>query len=162
MLAGMQLDVFTPLKDGPMTEEALAQALNVQPRKLRPLLYALINAELLSLDGDRFSNTQEAHVYLVRGRSTYLGNAHELYSDLWSATLQAGRSIRANAPQVKHDFELMSDKESLPSFAAYTPACSRPVGSSPPRSASMRYKACWMLAVAREGLPSPLAKVAPI
>lgn len=111
MLAGMQLDVFTPLKDGPMTEEALAQALNVQPRKLRPLLYALINAELLSLDGDRFSNTQEAHVYLVRGRSTYLGNAHELYSDLWSATLQAGRSIRANAPQVKHDFELMSDKE---------------------------------------------------
>jgi hypothetical protein len=48
MLAGMQLDVFTPLKDGPMTEEALA--LNVQPRKLRPLLYALINAELLSLD----------------------------------------------------------------------------------------------------------------
>jgi hypothetical protein len=116
MLAGMQLDVFTPLKDGPMTEEALAQALNVQPRKLRPLLYALINAELLSLDGDRFSNTQEAHVYLVRGRSAYLGNAHELYSDLWSATLQAGRSIRANAPQVKHDFELMSDKELAASF----------------------------------------------
>ena len=112
MLAGMQLDVFTPLKDGPMTEAALAHALKVQSRKLRPLLYALVNAELLRLDeGDRFANSPEADIYLVRGRPAYLGNAHELYSDLWSATLQAARSIRADAPQVKHDFALMSDEE---------------------------------------------------
>src|SRR6202011_619578 len=39
MLAGMQLDLFTPLKDGAMTEAALAHAVGVHPRKLRPLLY---------------------------------------------------------------------------------------------------------------------------
>jgi O-methyltransferase domain/Dimerisation domain len=112
MLAGMQLDVFTPLKNGPMTAAALANALTLQTDKLRPLLYALVHAELLNLvDGDRFANTPEADVYLVRGRHTYLGSSHELYSDLWSAALTAGQSIRAGRPQVKHDFTAMSDEE---------------------------------------------------
>ena len=31
MVAGMQLDVFTPLQDGPMSVEHLAEALVVQP-----------------------------------------------------------------------------------------------------------------------------------
>src|SRR5207248_2944337 len=83
MLAGMQLDVFTPLKDGPMTATDLAHALGVRPEKLQPLLYALVHAELLRVEGDRFANTPEADVYLVHGRSSYMGNVHELYSDLW-------------------------------------------------------------------------------
>jgi hypothetical protein len=48
MLAGMQLDVFTPLKDGPMTAAALASALTLETVKLKPLLYALVHAELLN------------------------------------------------------------------------------------------------------------------
>jgi SAM-dependent methyltransferase len=111
MLAGMQLDVFTPLKDGPMTATDLARAIAVDPRKLRPLLYALVNADLLTLAGERFANTPEAQTYLVRGAPAYVGSAHELYADLWHAALQAGRSIRAGAPQVKHDFAAMSDDE---------------------------------------------------
>ena len=42
MLAGMQLDVFTPLKDGPLPCPSVAHALGVNPDKLRPLLYALV------------------------------------------------------------------------------------------------------------------------
>ncbi len=38
MLAGMQLDVFSPLAAGPRTVAGLATALGVQPEKLRPLL----------------------------------------------------------------------------------------------------------------------------
>jgi hypothetical protein len=102
MLASMQLDLFTPIKHGPMTVAALAKALSLQSEKLRPLLYALVRAELLTLvDGDRFANTPEADLYLVRGRDTYLGSTHELYSDLWCSALTAGQSIRANRPQVK-------------------------------------------------------------
>jgi hypothetical protein len=111
MLAGMQLDLFTPLKDGAMTEAALAHAVGVHPRKLRPLLYALVCADLLKIEGDRFANTPEADVYLVRGRPTYMGSNHELYSDLWGAALKAGPSIRSGTPQVKHDFTTMSDEE---------------------------------------------------
>ncbi len=111
MLAGMQLDVFTPLKDGPMTAAEVARAIGVDSRKLRPLLYALVNADLLTVEGERFANTPEAQVYLVRGAPAYVGSAHELYADLWHAALQAGRSIRAGTPQVKHDFAAMSDDE---------------------------------------------------
>jgi hypothetical protein len=73
MLAGMQLDVFTPLTDGPMTVAELASALSLSTQKLSRLLYALVHAGLLQLQGDRFANTPEADVYLVRGRPTYLG-----------------------------------------------------------------------------------------
>jgi 2-hydroxy-4-(methylsulfanyl)butanoate S-methyltransferase len=111
MLAGMQLDVFTPLKNGPMTAQALGKELGVKPEKLRLLLYALVHAELLGVDGDRFANTPEADAYLVRGRAAYMGSAHELYSDLWGAALTAGQSVRAGTPQVKHDFAAMSDAE---------------------------------------------------
>ena len=111
MLAGMQLDVFTPLGDGPATAERLAEALGVASEKLRPLLYALVSADLLTVEGDRFANTPEANFYLVRGRPAYMGSAHELYSDLWGAALRAAQSIRAGAPQVKHDFAAMSDEE---------------------------------------------------
>jgi hypothetical protein len=111
MLAGMQLDVFTPLKDGPMTATELANALALPTEKLEPLLYALVHAELLRLDDNRFANSAEADVYLVRGRRGYMGSNHELYSDLWGAALAVARSIRAGAPQVKHDFANMSGED---------------------------------------------------
>ena len=38
MLAGMQLDLFTPLKDGPMSAEQIADAIGVGSAKLKPLL----------------------------------------------------------------------------------------------------------------------------
>ncbi|HEV2550559.1 MAG TPA: methyltransferase [Stellaceae bacterium] len=111
MLAGMQLDVFTPLKDGPMTAAEVARAIGVDAYKLQPLLYALVNADLLTVEGERFANTPEAQTYLVRGAPAYVGSAHELYADLWHAALQTGRSIRTGMPQVKHDFSVMSDDE---------------------------------------------------
>ena len=38
MLAGMQLDLFTPLKNGPMTPGEIAAEIGVPPRQLGPLL----------------------------------------------------------------------------------------------------------------------------
>ena len=66
MLAGMQLDLFTPLKAGPMRPEQIANAIGVDVAKLKPLLYALVAAELLTVEGDRFANTDEANHFLVR------------------------------------------------------------------------------------------------
>src|SRR2546430_16276045 len=77
MLAGMQLDVFTPLKDGPLTAAQLAAVLGVNTEKLSRLLYALVTAGLLTVDGDRFANTPEAQQFLVKGQTKYLGGRHE-------------------------------------------------------------------------------------
>jgi hypothetical protein len=41
MLAGMQLDVFTPMKDGPLTAEQIASAIGAKSDRLRLLLWSL-------------------------------------------------------------------------------------------------------------------------
>ncbi len=111
MLAGMRLDVFTPLAGGPMTATELSKTLGLRPDKLSPLLHALVQADLLTLTEERFSNTPEADAYLVKGRSTYMGSAHELYSDMWSAALGVVQSISSGKPHARHDFGAMSESE---------------------------------------------------
>ena len=90
MLAGMELDLFTPLKDGSMTLEQLAKALGVRPDKLSPLLYALVAASLLTVDGEMFANTPEANYFLVRGEPSYRGGTHGNVRRRW----ETGRWLR--------------------------------------------------------------------
>lgn len=111
LLAGMQLDVFTPLADGPLTAEELAAVLNVRADKLQPLLYALVTAEMLTVEGGRFANTEESAHFLVKGKPSYIGGQRDAFADLWSATLQTAESIRKGKPQAKHDFAAMSHDE---------------------------------------------------
>lgn len=111
MLAGMQLDVFTPLRDGPLEVDALAAATGADARRLGLLLYALVAAGLLTAEDGHFANTAEADRYLVRGRPTYMGNLQHLYTELWGAALLSGDTLRLGAPQAKHDFATMSDDE---------------------------------------------------
>lgn len=108
MLAGMQLEVFTALADGPLTVDELATRLGVKALKLRPLLYALAAADVLIVDAERFANTAESDEFLVLGRPRYLGATHSAYADLWSATLHTADSIRSGQPQARHDFAAMS------------------------------------------------------
>ena len=88
MLAGMQLDLFTSLKDRPMNAEQIAETLDVDCAKLKPLLYALVVAELLDVEEKFFSNTDTADRYLVRGNPSCVVDIHEQLSDLWSAALK--------------------------------------------------------------------------
>ncbi len=111
MLAGMQLDIFTQFKNGPLEADTVARSLGVEPRKLSRLLYALVASELLEVEGGLFSNSPLADHLLVKGKPSYAGGVHELWSDLWSATLKTAETIRTGVPQAKHDFENISDEE---------------------------------------------------
>jgi len=111
MLAGMQLEVFTPLKDGARTVEQIADSLNVRPDKLRPLLHALAAADLLAIDGDRFSNTPEAQRYLVSGEpDSMLGNAGQM-AHVWTELLGTAESIRTGVPQSRIDYASASKQQ---------------------------------------------------
>ena len=66
MLAGMQLDVFTPLKNGPMTAEQIAASIGVAPKRLRLLLYCLVAAGLLTESDGKFANTPEPISFWLR------------------------------------------------------------------------------------------------
>jgi predicted transcriptional regulator len=50
LVAGIRLDLFTPLKDGPLSAEQLADKLGVEADKLKPLLCALAAAGLLKVE----------------------------------------------------------------------------------------------------------------
>ena len=110
-LAGCQLDVFSPLANGSLSTEELADSLGVNPVKLKPLLYALVGAGLISMNGDEFSNTDEANHYLVKGKPTYIGGMHELLSTMWEAEMQTADSIRVGKPLAKRDYALSTKEE---------------------------------------------------
>ena len=111
MMAGMQLEVFTAIGEGARPVEDIARELSVSPVKLRPLLYALVTAGLLNVDGEQFANTAEAAEFLVKGKPRYIGGMHTAYSDLWGATMHTAQSIRSGVPQAKHDFSVMTQDE---------------------------------------------------
>jgi SAM-dependent methyltransferase len=125
LVAGMELDLFTPLQSGPMDAATLAGMLRVQPGKLSPLLYALVTAGLLTVEDGQFANTAEADRYLVQGRPGYLGGLHGFYKKLWQATLNTAASIRSGQPQVKMDWSSLPAAELLKYYRGQYPSSLR-------------------------------------
>jgi ubiquinone/menaquinone biosynthesis C-methylase UbiE len=125
MLAGMQLDVFTPLRDGPMDAGCLAKSLMVQPAKLLPLLYALAAAGHLTVQDGQFSNTEESDRYLVRGRPEYMGGLSGFYNGLWQSALKTAESIRSGKPQAKLDWRSLPEDELIKYFKGQYPGSLR-------------------------------------
>jgi SAM-dependent methyltransferase len=117
----MELDLFKPLKDGPLTIEQLADAMDVQADKLRPLLYALVVAGLLTVEDDRFSNTIEADHYLVSGKPAYLGGLQGLTSSNWSRMLETAGTIRDGGPLEEVDYHSKSRDELVELFRGLYP-----------------------------------------
>ena len=111
LLAAIQLDLFTPLSDGPKTFENVAEALGVSSDKLRPLMYILVESGLLSVDGEHFSNSPEADHFLVKGKSSYMGAGYEAISEQWNAVWKTAESIRSGSAQAKIDYSAMSEEE---------------------------------------------------
>jgi len=111
MLAGMQLEVFTHLADGPRNVAALAASIGVAEERLSRLLYALVVAGLLETRDSQFANSREAAMLLVKGQPGYLGGVHELLHQLWHADLLTAQSIRSGGPAAPHDFTAASDEE---------------------------------------------------
>ena len=115
MLAGLQLDVFTPLQGGPLSTAQLAEVIGVGPARLRLLLYALVAAGLLTEQDGRFANTPEALHFLVQGTPTSLGPLHHHLAAQWAFKLHTAASLRTGVPKAHLDFAQASP-EALEAF----------------------------------------------
>jgi ubiquinone/menaquinone biosynthesis C-methylase UbiE len=104
MKAGVQLDVFTPLSSEPMTPNMLADKIQVDSKRLEPLLYALVAADLLKLDKGFFSNTPESNKFLSKNSPQYMGPTLQFYFNVWDNIQLSPESIRAGKPMAKHDY----------------------------------------------------------
>jgi hypothetical protein len=162
MLAGMELDVFTTLKDGPLTGLQIAATLGVDPIRLHPLLYALVVADLLTVDGERFHNTPEAGHFLVRGRPDYIGMRHQAYRRRWQTVLGSAESIRTGVSETPRVYAEMSASSATGTIWDCIPRPSRPGEPSRHDKNSRATAASWTSAADREVSPSRWRKRGPI
>ncbi len=100
ILAGMELDLFTPLKDGPLSADQIALAAGIDRAKTAPVLHALVAIGLLKSDRDRFFNSPEANQFLVRGSPDHIGMRHHAYRRRWNSVLGVAETIRAGVRRV--------------------------------------------------------------
>jgi len=110
LLAGMELDLFTPLKSGPLDAAAVARGAGTGPAKTAQLLHALVAIGMMRFDGSRFSNSPGADRYLVRGKADYIGMRHQAYRRRWESMLRIGDTIRTGKPQRGMDNAAMSSE----------------------------------------------------
>jgi len=113
LLAGMQLDVFSVLRDEPRSAEEIAGQLKVDAKQLRFLLYALVAAELLTVSEGRFANTEESTFYLAKGGPGYFGDIHSVIAPMWQAAFLTAETIRTGIPQhkVEYDMDVLPEAE---------------------------------------------------
>jgi len=121
LLAGMQLDLFTALAAVPLTASQLAAATHTDAHRLRVLLYALVNAGLLTVEDECFANTAEADHYLVHGREGSMLERHHLWSELWRALSHTADPIRDGRPLARKDFATMPAAELRSFFSGLHP-----------------------------------------
>lgn len=113
--AGVKMDLFSPLSQGPMTAEALARLIHADPRGLEMLLNALCALELLHKEGQDFRCTELSATYLSKHSPEYMGHIimhHHFLVEGWSKLDQA---VQDGAP-VRKSSSHASDGNERESF----------------------------------------------
>jgi hypothetical protein len=116
LFAAADLDLFTPLANGPMSADDLSRACGTQPEPTRLLLEACVAEGLLTRDGDLFRNTPVADAYLVKGRPAYIAHGLKFAEDLYPAWGDLATAIRSGRPTMAHETVLGEDQEKTRAF----------------------------------------------
>src|SRR5215471_2348501 len=99
-LAALELDLFSQLKDGPLDVAGLAARVRGDAKRIRNLLFILVECGLLRFEADKFSNSEEAQHYLVRGSPRSIAGSFEQFKLMWRIALEdTVTSIRTGVPQ---------------------------------------------------------------
>lgn len=126
MIAGMQLDLFTPLAAGPKEPGQLALELGADPARLAPLLYALVAAGLLTEEGGRLPTRPKPIVtWSKASRSTLAAGTHSIPP----ATRRSSRPPNPSAPAIPRQNSI-SRKCLLRQWRRTCGACIREPGQS--------------------------------
>ena len=131
MLAGMQLDLFSTLRNQPMSSDEIAARIRVDSEKLTSLLFALVAAGLLTFEGQRFSNTQQSDIHLIPSSPNYMVdhacfNVDPLFMTwMLTAAQNTAETIRTGVPQCEYDFSAISSEQLEAGFRATLPIASR-------------------------------------
>lgn len=100
VLESAALDIYGQLTDGPLGALDVADRLRLEPGATQLFLDALVALDLLVKDGRKYSNSEAAERYLVRGSPDYIGHrlvAAQFNWELWGrlpTALRTGKRQR--------------------------------------------------------------------
>lgn len=98
VLGAAQLDLFSPLGNGPATAAAVAEQTGLPVRGVERVLNACAALGFVTKEGDRYRNSPLADAFLVTGRPGYMGNMIKQTMDRYMAWGKLPEAVRADAP----------------------------------------------------------------
>jgi len=104
--AGVKLDLFSHLVDGPCTPRELSEKLELNARGLTMLLNALVALQLLEKQGDGYVVTEGVSPFLDRKSPCYLGHIIMHHHHLVEGWSRLDDAVRSGAPvrnRVSHE-----------------------------------------------------------
>lgn len=117
LLVALDLGVFDALAEKPLTAEAVAAELGLEPRATGIVLNALVSLELLERDESGYRSAETSRTYLVRGgaddRGEILRHLHNTWED-WERLEVACRT--GGEAQKRRGQQLPTDEEELRHF----------------------------------------------
>jgi 2-polyprenyl-3-methyl-5-hydroxy-6-metoxy-1,4-benzoquinol methylase len=130
--AGMKLNIFDGLADGPADPETLAAWADLPARGVRVLLNALAAIGVLEAEGGRFSLADGASDLLVTASPGYFGHAMKLAgSDYeWEALASLAEAVRADGTVLEVNAE-------TPDFGYWEDFAVSPTGNTEPMAELM-------------------------
>lgn len=122
LLSALELDIFTTLAGGPLTEDELRSAAGLHPRGARDFLTALVTLELLENEDGRYRNTPATDRFLDRTKRSYAGGflerANSMLYPAWANLTAALRTGEAQVSSKDGDIvgQMADDPEHLRQF----------------------------------------------
>jgi SAM-dependent methyltransferase len=130
LLTAAELDLFTELRDGPLSEVQIRDRLGLDGRGLRDFLALLAVLGLLVFEDGRYRNGEGAQQYLVSDRPGYVGGfLRGAKANLYHPFDGLTETLRTGVPQAASDgFEAMlNDPAELRRYARMMDGVLRPL-----------------------------------
>jgi SAM-dependent methyltransferase len=108
ILTAHELNIFTILKDGPLTSPVVSKAIGANERATDRLMNALVPIGLLKKAGSQFSNSDFSTRFMIKGQPTYMGGITHM-GHLWKTwstlteAVKAGTSVAVKQPIGERD-----------------------------------------------------------
>lgn len=109
LLTANRIGLFEACADGPMTVEAIADAIDTRPRPTRLLLKSCVGLGLLLEDAQGFRNAPLAAVYLTKNSPAYMGNAIRYSDNLYDTWGKFEQALREDRPMMAPEHYLGDD-----------------------------------------------------
>lgn len=103
ILTAHELNIFTILKDGPLSSHAVSEAAGANERATDRLMNALVPIGLLKKSGIQFSNSDFSTRFMISGQPNFMGGVAHI-SHLWKTwstltdAVKAGTSVAVKQP----------------------------------------------------------------